>query len=356
MYDIVIVGGGPAGSTLARLVGDRYRVLLLEKRSFTENMGFVSQKCCGGLLDPDAQRMLARFGLGIPKDVLMSPQLFAVRTIDIKNRIERYYQRHYINIDRNAFDKWLESIVPPDVTIINDCIYRSCSENEGYLTVRFTHGGREYEERTKLLVGADGAFSGVRRQCFDKQPLPELYICIQEWYRADSSGRNYYGAVFDDEITDFYSWTIPKEDRIILGSALAPRGDVLRRFDLLKTRLKEYGFDFGERLARNGAYLYRPVRGSHICTGGGRIALVGEAAGFISPSSAEGISYAFRSSLALARALDQGIEGYSDRYVKNLQPLRRNIFLKNMKSPAMYNTQLRKLAMRSGLLSIDIVE
>ena len=113
MYDIVIVGGGPAGSTLARLVGDRYRVLLLEKRSFTENMGFVSQKCCGGLLDPDAQRMLARFGLGIPKDVLMSPQLFAVRTIDIKNRIERYYQRHYINIDRNAFDKWLESIVPP---------------------------------------------------------------------------------------------------------------------------------------------------------------------------------------------------------------------------------------------------
>jgi len=37
MYDIVIVGGGPAGSTLARLVGDRYRVLLLEKRSFTEN-------------------------------------------------------------------------------------------------------------------------------------------------------------------------------------------------------------------------------------------------------------------------------------------------------------------------------
>ena len=120
------------------------------------------------------------------------------------------------------------------------------------------------------------------------QPLPELYICIQEWYRADSSGRNYYGAVFDDEITDFYSWTIPKEDRIILGSALAPRGDVLRRFDLLKTRLKEYGFDFGERLARNGAYLYRPVRGSHICTGGGRIALVGEAAGLISPSSAEG--------------------------------------------------------------------
>ena len=134
------------------------------------------------------------------------------------------------------------------------------------------------------------------------------FIYVSRNGTGQAAAAGYYGAVFDDEITDFYSWTIPKEDRIILGSALAPRGDVLRRFDLLKTRLKEYGFDFGERLARNGAYLYRPVRGSHICTGGGRIALVGEAAGYISPSSEEGISYAFRSSLALARALDQGIE------------------------------------------------
>ena len=355
MYDIIIVGGGPAGSTLARLAGDRHRVLLLEKRSFAEDMSFASQKCCGGLLDPDAQRMLAKFGLGIPKNVLMSPQLFAVRTIDIKNRIERYYQRHYINIDRSAFDKWLESIVPPGVTIINGCIYRSCEEKDGYLSVRFCRDGREYEERTKLLVGADGAFSGVRRQFFGNLPSPKLYICVQEWYRADS-GRNYYGAVFDDDLTDFYSWTIPKEDRIILGAALPPRRDVLRKFEELKGKLRDYGFDFSERLARNGAYLYRPVRSSQICTGGDRIALVGEAAGFISPSSAEGISYAFRSALALARALEDGIEGFAARYAKNLQPLKRNIFLKNMKCPAMYNKDLRRLAMKSGLLSIDIVE
>jgi flavin-dependent dehydrogenase len=356
MYDIIIVGGGPAGSTLAGLVGGRFRVLLLEKRSFADDMRFIGQKCCGGLLDPDAQRMLARFGLGIPRDVLVSPQLFAVRTIDIKNRIERYYQRHYINIDRNEFDKWLESIVPPGVTIINGCIYRSCEEKDGYLAVRFRHGGREYEEKTKMLVGADGAFSLVRRQSFGTLPSPKLYICIQEWFRADSSGRNYYGAVFDDDITDFYSWTIPKEDRIILGAALEPRGDVLQKFGELKSRIKAYGFDFGRPLARNGAYLYRPVRSSQICAGNSRTALVGEAAGFISPSSAEGISYAFRSSLALAQALETGLEGYEARYLKNIQPLIRNILLKNIKSPVMYNKHLRKLAMKSGLLAIDTVE
>ena len=32
MFDIAIIGAGPAGSTLARLVADRYRVLLIDKR------------------------------------------------------------------------------------------------------------------------------------------------------------------------------------------------------------------------------------------------------------------------------------------------------------------------------------
>lgn len=355
MYDIAIVGGGPAGSTLARLVGSKYKVLLLEKRSFLDNMPQASEKCCGGLLDPDAQRMMARFGLGIPKSALLSPQMFAVRTIDISNGVERYYQRHYINIDRIEFDKWLVSIIPPAVTVMNGCVLKSFEGKGDHVTVRFNHRGRDFEEKAGLLVGADGAFSTIRRQGFRNNSLPELYVSIQEWFEADDK-QNYYGAIFDEEITDFYSWTIPKEDRIILGTALNPGNDLHRKFELLKKKLAPYGYRFEKSLQRNGAYLYRPVKRSQICTGEGRILLTGEAAGFISPSSAEGMSYAFRSSLALAAALEQGLEGCGLLYRKNLKPLIRNITLKNLKSPGMYNPFLRKCAMKSGLMSIDIVD
>ena len=355
MYDIIIAGGGPAGTTLARLTGKRYKVLLLEKRTFTDDMEFSGQKSCGGLLDPDAQRMLAGFGLGIPKSVLVSPQLFAVRTIDIKSGVERYYQRHYINIDRNEFDKWLEATIPPGVDIINGGIYKSCEEKDGHISVKFHHNGREREETARLLVGADGAFSGVRRQCFADADTPRLYISIQEWFRTNDA-KNYYGAIFDEDITDFYSWTIPKEDQIILGTALVPGKDVNERFELLKKKLGRYGFCFENSIRKNGAYLYRPVKSGQICIARGRTALVGEAAGFISPSSAEGMSYAFKSSLALARALEAGIDDYLPRYSDNIAPLKRNILIKNLKSPAMYNGLLRKIAMKSGLLSIDIVE
>ena len=32
MYDITIIGAGPAGANLARLIGDKYKVLLIDKR------------------------------------------------------------------------------------------------------------------------------------------------------------------------------------------------------------------------------------------------------------------------------------------------------------------------------------
>ena len=105
MYDIAISGAGPAGATLARLIAGQYRVLLVDKRRLNGNAAHPwHQKCCGGLLAPDAQKILSQFGLGLPKRVLVDPQIFVVRAIDQAHKLERYYQRFYINLDRYRFD------------------------------------------------------------------------------------------------------------------------------------------------------------------------------------------------------------------------------------------------------------
>lgn len=353
MYDIIIIGGGPAGATLARLIRKNYKVLLLERRTFGEENERSVIKSCGGLIAPDAQLMLAKFGLGIPKSVLLSPQLFAVRTLDFDNSLERYYQRHYINIDREKFDKWLEDIIPQEVNVIRGSIFKSFEIKGDCVSVKYNHKGKEYEECAKLLVGSDGAFSKVRRQGFQNHPSPKLYISVQEWFETDTN-LDYFGTIFDREITDFYSWTIPKENYLILGSALLTDGKVNQKFELLKDKMIKHGFKLDKSIKKNGAYIHRPTSTNQICIGNDKIALIGEAAGFISPSSAEGLSYAFRSSLALAKALTNGIEGYSERYERNLKSLKTNIILKNLKSPAMYNRFLRNIIMRTGVLSVDI--
>lgn len=353
MYDVIIVGSGPAGATLARLIGKKYKVLILERRDFQEKHQFNREKCCGGLIAPDAQLMLAKFGLGIPKSVLVSPQLFAVRVLDFDNSNERYYQRNYVNVDREGFDKWISSLIPSEVDIVYNCTYKSYDVTQDGVTVKFIQDGIVREENAKLIVGADGAFSKVRKQSFNNHPEPELYIAMQEWFRTDCN-LDYHGAIFDREITDFYSWTIPKEDYLIVGSALKPNEDVHEKFQLLKDKLKDKGFKLENSIKTNGTHLVRPKKSNQICTGNDQVALIGEAAGFISPSSAEGLSYAFRSSLALAKALREDFSNHHSLYNSYTKSLRLNIKMKNMKIPAMYNKQLRNIIMKTGLLSVNV--
>lgn len=352
MFDLIIIGGGPSGSTLARLLGNKYKILVLEKRDLKRMNIVTNQKCCGGLLAPDAQKMLALFGLGLPKTVLLSPQLFAVRTIDIKNNIERYFQRHYININREEFDKWLLDLAAMKAEVRTNCIFHSFKEENDEITVNYSCNGNKFSEKTRILIGADGGFSKIRRLAFPYAKMPKKYISIQEWFEIQED-MPYYGAIFDDEITDFYSWTIPKENCLIVGTALEIDESINKKFELLKEKLKNYGYNLGKSVKRNGAFILRPENIKQLYTGKGNIALIGEAAGFISPSSAEGISYAFKSALALAKVLEYGVEGFNPRYKKASVHIYRNISLKRLKSPAMYNSFIRKQILKTGVLSLN---
>lgn len=181
--------------------------------------------------------------------------------------------------------------------------------------------------------------------------MPERYLSIQEWFKC-TDDIPYYAAIFDEEITDFYSWIIPKENYLLLGSALRPKENPKEKYDMLKSKLTHMGFRFDDKIKTESAYIYRPKKVSQFYTGTDKIALIGEASGAISPSSAEGISYALKSSLYLAQSLEQGIDGFLDRYKKQVGDIKLNLLFKNIKSPAMYNPFLRRLAMKSGLLSI----
>jgi len=352
-YDIAIIGAGPAGATLARLLDRNYKILLLDRRDLIDGELSQRTKCCGGLLAPDAQQMLGKMGLAVPTNILVDPQVFLVRTIDFDNSLERYYQRFYFNMDRYGFDQWLVSLIPDNVDIAMGCRFTALSETrEGY-DIAFMFQNKIFTEKVKVVVGADGAWSNVRHQLFGKSDSLRSYISIQEWFETDEN-IPHFGAIFDSNITDFYSWTISKDGKLIIGSALKSDNNAKDKFEMLKNNLKDYGFEFGRCVKREGAYILRP-RKSDILTGNDNAALVGEAGGFISPSSAEGLSFAFNSAYALAQSLNEGIEGFQPRYRKRAGKIARKIMLKQLKSTVMYNKTLRGIVMRSGILSSDVL-
>ena len=353
MYDIAIVGAGPAGSTLARLLGDRYRILLADRRRLDlEPAATTLGKPCGGLLAPSAQHELARQGLGVPARVAVGPQLFAVRTVDLAADLHRLYQRFYVNVDREMFDRWLVSLVPGSVETGYGWRLTHLERDTDGSFLRFdTVEGGQAGVRARLVVGADGASSLVRRLAFADTPMPQRYSAIQAQYETSSADAS-YGAIFDASLTDFYGWTIPKGDTLLIGAAFPAGPGVTTRFDTFVERLRGHDMRFGTRLALSSAMIARPTSLLHLCPGAGGILLAGEAAGFISPSSAEGISYALKSAAALAGALEPGLTGAGARYRSAAWPLAATVGVKALKSSVIYGAATRRLIMRCGLGAI----
>lgn len=354
MYDIAIIGAGPAGTTLARLLAENYNVLLVDKRPLDRKPDeFSTAKCCGGLLAPDAQAMLSRMGLGLPKSVLVGPQLFVVRVIDIQRHLERYYQRYYINMDRGKFDRWLLSMVAENVELRLGWRFKSYQQNKNHFVIKLVKNGKSCEKHAGILVGADGASSRIRKLSHPGGIFPKAYIAIQHWVEADRQ-LPYFSTIFDTEITDYYCWTIPKENHLIIGAALRPGPEIKDKFESFKTKLKDYGFRFGKIVHKESAYILRPVSPRQISTGTDGIALIGEAGGFISPSSAEGFSYAFKSALILADVLRESPNNFEERFRRKTKALKINLLIKNLKSQFIYNPRLRNIIMKTGLQCIRI--
>ena len=153
LYDIAIIGTGPAGATLARLLHPKYKIIAIDKKN-PHGDGF--QKPCGGLICTDAQKALASFDLTLPKDVLVDPQIFAVKTIDLKNKLIRHYQRFYINMDRHKFDLWLESLLPKTVELHSNAVCTELKrENGGFLISYQDLQTKQIRTvRAEFLVGA----------------------------------------------------------------------------------------------------------------------------------------------------------------------------------------------------------
>lgn len=357
MYDVVILGAGPSGSNLARLLSNsHYKTCLIEKRALDEASDGIKIKSCGGLLAPAAQRMLAQLDIAIPKHIVESPQMYSVQTIDFDNGISQAYNRHYLNIHREAFDRHLYQMIPSTVDKHVGNVVKSVFSDNGIWHVEAYDGEKTLSFESKFLVIADGAHSFARRQLFPTNKVPALYTSIQSIHHLDKE-IPYYTGFFDSSVTDYYAWTIQKDKKLIVGAAIPSHLNVHERFDAIEAKiLSHLNLEHSKREKLEGAFINRITHLNQLHWSGiqnkAPYALIGEAAGATSPTSAEGISYALKSSFYLYEALIEDFEKATVAYKKRCKKIEANLWLKLLKSPGMYHIKLRGLVMKTGITAI----
>lgn len=366
MYDFIVIGASIAGCSFALNISDNAKVLLLDKRDiFSHNL--KDYKPCGGLISPDAQEELFRQGINIDSSFLIDPQLISVLNYDFDNKKDIYFSRFYFNIDRQKFDQMLlkkvlerhncelkkERVLSYEEITESNVLE---SDAKGYL-VKTDMG----QYRTKKIIMAQGWNNSlVQKQCTNKMTLKEAYhnkyVVLQEWFDNTEAKVNTNIAIFDRSITDYYAWIIPKGDRFLLGLGIEREDtkDYKKIFLALKEKLIQKKIPLSHALLNKPIHtescmLIRPKSRHDVYMGNSDVMIIGEAANLISPSSAEGYSYALKS----GRLLAKGINENNLNLRKIEKYFKRNIQKKIIKKYIMFNPFLRNLVYKTKIFQIN---
>ncbi len=308
---VAVVGSGPAGSSAAETLAKAgIETYLIERK-------LDNAKPCGGAIP---LCMVSEFEL--PPEII-DRRVRKMKMISPSNRevdINLTNAEEYIGMcRREVLDGFLRNRAAKlGANLINATVHKldiPTSSKDPYTIhyVDHTEGGAQGIAKTlkvDLVIGADGANSRIAKEM--EAGDYNFAIAFQERIRLPADQMAYYNDlaemyVGDDVSTDFYAWVFPKYDHVAVGTGT---------MQVNKASIKQLQAGIRARAAQKlaGGQIIKveahPIpehpRPRRVV---GRIALVGDAAGYVTKSSGEGIYFAAKSGRMCAEAIVEAANG-----------------------------------------------
>jgi len=368
IYDLIIIGAGPAGSAAA-LYAKKYglKTLLLEKSSYPKDKicgDAISGKSMGVLSDlgllEDVQKLpgsiIDSFGFGSPNG-----KMIEIPIGDKKRREQpkglviqrKIFDEFLFNKAKQAASKTIEAFTVFDIIVENETVCGVIGKDK--------MSDKEIRFYGKIIIGADGFQSIIGRKTGIYLHDPKHWVvALRQYYKDVKSKSGVIEIHFVDEIIPGYFWIFPMNDGIVnvgigmLHEAIKKNNINLKEaMDLIikKNPLFRDRFTDAQPMEEPKGWNLPVASIRRKITGNGFM-LLGDAAGLIDPFSGEGIGNAlFSAKIAIEQAVSAIKSGnFSD---KNLMMYEENLWNK-VGGELRLSSKLQKLGHNKFLLNLVI--
>ena len=316
-WDVIVIGGGPAGSTVARYVAEGGKdVLVIDGR---ESIGSPLQ--CGELVPSNDE--MRRLCPDVPDidDLLQTPEAaISLRTSEMhlvppSGRPLRY-PFEGLMLDRVAHDEWLV-----DLAISKGANYLTNARVESVDSETVTlRDGREYSAR--IIVGAGGHNDPLRRSHWEESGLkiPIKFVLM------DGDFGDAVELHFGSMAPGGYAWMFPKQGGANIGVGIQNKYAKDRSLNLFAD---EFIGRYGEDITFRGAGSL-PMSGTIDCFVKDNHLLVGDSAGMVLPSNGAGITIAMIGGRIAGKAIvsyfenDASLHDYEVEWKRQMGAVMRN--------------------------------
>ncbi len=301
MYDVIVIGLGPAGSTAAYTLASKgIKTLGIDKDFFPRD------KPCGGCVSLKIHNTLD-FDVSAAHEKVVYGGVFTYksdRPVEINDSRPIGH-----NVMRDVFDDLLlQKAKEAGAETIEGCRVTSIENNGRSVNVK-CEDGRTWNAR--FVVGADGASGFVGREYFGLSPK-KCAVSITAEAAYDKGGFKHEGKQFIDfgGVPFGYAWVFPKKDCLSIGIAsdsIRAGKEIKKYFDAFaSTHPAVKGLNLTRRRGWTVPTYYGGIKSVK-----GRVILVGDTGHLVDPFLGEGIYYAAKTGKAGAEAIAGCIEAGS---------------------------------------------